>query len=124
MAKVERFEDLIAWQKSYQLVLDVYEATSGFPADERFGLTSQLRRAAVSIPSNIAEGFGRQTRGDFLRFLDMARGSAHEVETQLRLAHDLSFINQPQILEQVAEVQRILNGLIASLRRKSPDTGH
>ena len=124
MAKVQRYEDLIAWQKSYQLVLDVYAATSGFPADERFGLTSQIRRAAVSIPSNIAEGFGRQTRGDFLRFLDMARGSAHEVETQLRLAKDLNFLTQPDILEQVAEVQRILNGLIASLRRKSSNTGH
>ncbi|MEM6333488.1 MAG: four helix bundle protein [Planctomycetota bacterium] len=118
MAAVKRYEDLIAWQKSYQLVLEVYRATKAFPPDERFGLTSQARRAAVAIPSNIAEGFGRNTRTDYLRFLDIALGSTYELQTQLRLAHDLGFLTDTQPLEQTAEVERILNGLIRSLRSK------
>ena len=125
MAKVSRYEDLIAWQKAYALVLAVYRVTERFPSEERFALVAQLRRAAVSIPSNIAEGFGRQTRSDFLRFLDMARGSAYEVQTQLRLAFDLNFASpESQVLEDVAEVIRVLNGLISSLRSKTEPTGH
>lgn len=118
MAKIERYEDLIAWQKAYALVLRVYGLTRSFPADERYGLTSQLRRAAVSIPSNIAEGFGRYTRPDYLRFLDMARGSTYELQTQLRLAQDLGYLADPSIHDEIAELERILNGLIRSLRNK------
>jgi four helix bundle protein len=118
VAKIERYEDLIAWQKAHALVLRVYSATQSFPADERFGLTSQIRRAAVSIPSNIAEGFGRHSRPDYLRFLDMALGSTYEVQTQLRLARDLKYLDDPAALSEVAEVERILNGLIRSLRNK------
>jgi len=125
MAKVQRYEDLIAWQKAYALVMTVYRVTRGFPPEEKFGLTAQLRHAGVGIPSNIAEGFGRQTRGDFLRFLDMARGSAHEVQTQLRIGFDLGFMpDETSALDDVAEVIKMLNGLIASLRAKSDTTGH
>ena len=122
MARIDRYEDLIAWQKAYRLALAVYEVTKELPADERFGLTQQLRRAAVSIPSNIAEGFGRHSRPDYLRFLDIARGSTYEVQTQLRLAHDLGYLTETHCLELVAEVERILNALIASLRRKDEPT--
>lgn len=118
MAKIEKYEDLIAWQKAYALVLRVYSVTRGFPSDERFGMTSQMRRAAVSIPSNIAEGFGRHSTGDYLRFLDIALGSTYELQTQLRLAHDLGFYQEPDVLELVAELIRILTGLIRSLRKK------
>lgn len=120
MARIRRYEDLVAWQKAYELVLSLYRVTKQFPTDERFGLTQQIRRAAVSIPSNIAEGFGRHSRADYLRFLDMARGSTYEVQTQMRLAIDLDYFNDAtiNILEQIAEVERILNGLIQSLRRK------
>ena len=119
VAAIRRYEDLAAWQKSYRLVLEVYRLTHAFPADERFGLTQQLRRATVSIPSNIAEGFGRHSRTDYVRFLDMALGSTYEVQTQLRLARDLGYSKDHAVLELVAEVERILNGLIRSLREKS-----
>lgn len=118
MGTVKRYEDLIAWQKGYALVLSIYRETKLFPADERFGLTQQLRRAAVSIPSNIAEGFGRHTRSDYLRFLDMALGSAYEIQTQLKIANDLNYLENTTIHEEVAELERVLNGLIRSLRRK------
>lgn len=80
------------WQKAHQLTLDVYEVTTSFPADERFGLTAQLRRAMVSVESNIAEGSGRTSEKDFSRFLDMAIGSANEVECQARIARDLGYV--------------------------------
>lgn len=117
MAKIERYEDLIAWQKSYAVTLLVYRLTTAFPADERFALTQQMRRAAVSVPSNIAEGFGRHTRPDYLRFLDMAMGSLFELQTQLRLAHDLGYCSAPNMVQDIAEVERILAGLIRSLRK-------
>ena len=116
MSNVKSYTDLIAWQKSYALVLEVYRVTRSFHPDERFGLTQQIRRASVSIPSNIAEGYGRHTRGDYLRFLDIALGSTYELQTQLHLAHDLKYHDEPAILDAVAEVERILNGLIRSLR--------
>ena len=118
MAKIERYEDLVAWQKAYALVMRVYKVTQSFPSDERFGLTSQLRRAAVSIPSNIAEGFGRYTLPDYIRFLDIARGSNYEVQTQLRIARDLDYCKDTLIHDEVAELERVLNGLIRSLRRR------
>jgi len=92
--QVNRYQDLIAWQKAIALVKNVYEATSGFPQKETFGLTSQMRRSAVSIPSNIAEGQGRATRGEFHQFLGHARGSLYELETQLVIAS--SFSTSPQ----------------------------
>jgi len=122
MADLGGFEKLIAWRKSFELSKEVYEATQGFPADERFGLTSQMRRAAVSVPSNIAEGWGRGSRADYLRHLGISRGSLYELYTQARLANELGYLQRPApLLEQLAEVGRILNGLIRSLRPDDND---
>lgn len=112
------YRDLIAWQKAMELVKGLYPLTKQFPDDERFGLTSQLRRAAVSVPSNIAEGQGRLTSGEFKQFLGHARGSLFETETQLILAADFGYLANTDadlLLNQSGEVSRILNGLIQSL---------
>jgi four helix bundle protein len=100
------------------LVLNVYRCTQAFPKIETYGLTSQLRRAAVSVPSNIAEGQARLSTGEFRQFLGNARGSLMEVETQVCIARDLGYLDQNQsdcLLNDTAEVGRILNGLLASL---------
>jgi len=109
------YRNLIAWQKAKRLALDVYRCTRKFPRDEIYGLTSQMRRAAVSVPSNIAEGKGRHSHKDLVHFLYQARGSLLELETQISIARDLEYIDQPafEILEsETEEVGRILNGLI------------
>ncbi len=92
MAKINSYKDLIAWQKAMEMVAAVYQVTAKYPADERFGLVSQSCRAAVSVPSNIAEGYGRRTKADYVRFLDVARGSANEIETQLLIAVRLGLV--------------------------------
>lgn len=89
---MHRFKDLEIWKKSREFCSLVYEMTSNFPSEEKFGLTNQLRRAAVSVPSNIAEGCSRKSNKDFSRFLEIALGSMYEVETQLLISHDLGFI--------------------------------
>jgi len=111
----------VAWQKGMELTKVVYQLARGFPADERFGLTNQLRRASVSIPSNIAEGKGRLTTGELLQFLSIARGSTLEVQTQLELALDMAFgdataIERAQAL--ATEILRILNASINTLRAR------
>ena len=111
------YRDLVVWQKALQFVTEIYQVTGSFPDNERFGLVSQLRRAAVSIPSNIAEGQGRLTEGEFRQFLGHARGSLLEVETQLLIAHELGFLSSVRfsaIEERSKEVGRLLNGLIGS----------
>jgi four helix bundle protein len=116
------YKDLVAWQKSMDLVTATYRATAGFPRDELFGLTSQLRRAAVSIPSNIAEGQGRLSEKEFRYFLGQARGSLMEVETQLQIAENLGYLQKEQtisLLKSCAEVGRILNGLLASVSKQA-----
>lgn len=108
--------DLIAWQKAMQLVIDVYRVTRSFPKDEVYGLTSQLRRAAVSVPSNLAEGHGRTSRREFYRFAGQARGSLVEVETQLEIARNLDYLSEEvaaDVLMKASEVGRLLNGLLA-----------
>ena len=90
---VKHYSELIAWQKAIDLVATVYQATDSFPQREVFGLTNQMRRAAVSVPSNIAEGQGRSTTKDFLHFLSVARGSLQELETQIIIAHRLSYLD-------------------------------
>jgi four helix bundle protein len=110
----EDFRDLLVWQKSMELVVLVYSLSKAFPADERFGLTSQLRRSAISLPSNIAEGQGRETPGDFGRFLNIARGSLSELQTQLVLAQRLALANPEDIAKALTaadEVGRMLRGL-------------
>ena len=116
MGTMQNYRDLIAWQKGMDLVEEIYRISAQFPDDERFGLTSQIRRAAVSIPSNIAEGHSRP-RNDYLRFLNIARGSLSEVETQLEIAQRLKFIeNNVSDLQLTKELGKILNGLIRSLK--------
>ena len=115
------YKDLVAWQKSMDLVTATYRVTAIFPKDELFGLTSQLRRAAVSIPSNIAEGQGRLSEKEFRYFLGQARGSLMEVETQLQIAENLGYLQKEQtaaLLQSCAEVGRILNGLLASVSKQ------
>jgi len=122
MARIQGYKDLLAWQKAMDLVVEVYRLSRAFPADERFGLTAQVRSAVVSIPSNIAEGHGRSTKADFIRFLDIALGSANEVETQLLAAIRLAFIENGELtrgMDLVHEVQALVKGLIGSLRRSS-----
>ena len=118
------FKDLKVWQKSYNLGLKAYNITSVFPKDERFGLTSQIRRSAVSIPSNIAEGYGRKTTVDYVRMLYIAYGSTCELETQVLLAGDLGFIDKGDLsaaIENVKEVERMLKALIKTLEQKHLD---
>ncbi len=120
---LKKYQQLIAWQKAIDLVSDVYSLTSAFPGDEIYGLTSQLRRAAVSIPSNIAEGQGRATKGEFIQFLCHARGSLYEVETQIVISRKLGYITveqQESLVHTLSELGRILNGLITSLQQKKP----
>ncbi len=114
------YMDLIGWQKAMDLVTEIYRLTKKLPKEEMFGLTSQLRRAAVSIPSNIAEGQGRLSKGEFRVFLGNARGSLSELETQIMIAKNLEYIDAPEatvLLEMASEVGRILNGLIASMKK-------
>jgi four helix bundle protein len=115
----QSYKDLIAWQKAMKFVRDIYQATRAFPAEETYGLTTQLRRAAISIPSNIAEGQARYSRREFCRFLAIARGSLAEIETQIAIAKDLDYLRpacSDLLLSQTAELGRILNGLIASTK--------
>ena len=118
------YQDLIAWQKAMDYVQVVYLATQSFPPDERYGLTSQLRRAAVSIPSNIAEGQGRGTAPEFARFLRVAHGSLRETETQLILAKRLGFLNPASAdpaLALAGEVGRLIQALTKSTAASNAD---
>lgn len=113
----QHYRELIAWQKAMTLVKHVYEVTKSFPDDEKFGLVSQMRRCAVSIPSNIAEGQARNTTGEFKQFVGVARGSIAELTTKLLIAEQLGYLNAPQqIIDLAEEVGRILTGLSQSLR--------
>lgn len=116
MAGVKRLEDLIAWQRAMSLCKAVDAVSPRLPDSEKFGSRLQLRRAVVSVPSNIAEGFGRGTRQEMLRFLGVARGSLFEVRTQLLIAIDLEFLAEADsTLEAVDEADRVLQGLIRSM---------
>jgi four helix bundle protein len=119
---IRSYRDLEVWQKSRMLVSRVYRLTSTFPREELYGLASQLQRAGVSVPSNIAEGKSRRSTKDYMRFLDIAYGSIAEVETQLYIACDLGYTTEKKIvllLDGYAEVGRMLNGLLNSLAEKS-----
>ena len=111
----EGCRDLIAWQKAKAIALEIYRCTRSFPREEMYGLTQQMRRAAVSVPSNIAEGKGRHSHKELVQFLYLARGSLLELETQLSIAHELSYVNASvfrTIGDLLGEEGRILNGLI------------
>ena len=118
--EVRSYKDLVAWQKSMDLVTAVYRASQGFPKEEIFGLVSQIQRSAVSVPSNIAEGHARTSRKECQYFLSNARGSLATLETQLTIAHQLAYIDETvinQLLDRLGEVGRILNGLLTALKR-------
>lgn len=115
MKKIQTFTDLKTWQESHKVVLDVYAITKKFPRDELFSLTSQMRRSAVSITSNIAEGFGRNTFKDKTHFFYQARGSMTELRNQFILSRDVSYISESEYLlmdRQIDHAQRLLHGLI------------
>ena len=115
------YRQLIAWQKAIDLCVVLYEMTESFPRSELFGIVAQLRRAGVSVPSNIAEGRGRGSARDYRRFLLHARGSLFEIETQIEIAARLRFIKRNEadaLLEQTGEVVRVVNGLLQYLNRK------
>ncbi|MCC9071100.1 four helix bundle protein [Flavobacterium sp. F-65] len=105
---MHQFKELGIWKKSRLFCSKIYEATSTFPNEEKFGITNQLRRAAVSIPSNIAEGSSRNSNKDFARFLEIAIGSAYEVETQLLISSDLGFINEEKTIELTKLLEEII----------------
>lgn len=115
------YENLQVWQKSVQFVTEIYRCTANFPAEERYGLTSQIRRAAVSLPSNIAEGAARETTRDFLRFISIGQGSLAELRTQLLIAKNLEYLSS-EIYETLRinadEIGRMLSGLQKSLSAK------
>ena len=125
--KVKHFRDLQVWQRSMGLARNIYSLTAGFPRSERFGLTDQMRRAAVSVPSNIAEGHGRLSDKSFAVFLSQARGSLNELETQLELSTQLGFAQPAQCfaaLQEIEELARMLNAFLPTLRRPRSVVSH
>ncbi len=116
---IHSYKDLIVWQKSVELVKEVYKATNKFPSKETFGLTSQIRRSVVSIPSNIAEGFVRRNRAEYRQFLYIAFGSGAELETQLLIAKELEYLNEEEyspIQLLLTEIMKMLNSMLTKLR--------
>ena len=119
--KIDSYKDLLVWKKALSLVKTVYKVTQEFPKDEMWSLTSQVKRAAVSIASNIAEGSSKRSTREFIRFLNMSYGSLSELEAQLIIAHELEFINKGDldaVLIPANEIGKMLNGLIRSLNNK------
>lgn len=110
---MHNFRELKIWQKSREFVKDIYQTTANFPSEEKFALVSQMQRAAVSIPSNIAEGAGRESNKEFNRFLDIANGSAFELETQVYLAYDLDYIDSNKLnylTDKIIEIKKMIYG--------------
>ena len=121
----EPYRELVVWQKAMQFVRDIYAATKKFPKEELFALTIQMRRCAISIPSNIAEGKGRYSRPDLLHFLMQARGSLYELETQTQIAADLKYLEEETkevLLSECGEVGRLLNGMVRAFREKEMES--
>jgi four helix bundle protein len=117
---LKNYKELKVWQKAYQLCIEIYKVTKTFPKEEIYGLTSQIRRAAVSVPSNIAEGYGRRTAGEYIQALYVAYGSYCELETQILLSGDLGFVrdeNLDRLKRNLGDVERLLKALIRSLER-------
>jgi len=122
--KINTHKDLIAWQKAIHLTKEVYKISSTLPESEKFNLVSQMNRAVVSVPSNIAEGWGRQSNNSYLHFLKIARGSLYELETQTILLKELKFFTEEKlttIFELITEVIKIINGLIKSIQTQMTD---
>jgi len=117
MSQIRSYRDLLVWQKSIALVTNIYTASTCFPKDEVYGLSAQLRRCAVSVPSNIAEGHGRATRKSYLRYLEISLGSLFELQTQLLIASNLNYLESDSF-SRLEEAERMLTGLMRSLRKK------
>jgi len=118
---LKSYKELKVWQKAYDLCLLIYKMTNSFPPDERYGLTAQARRSAVSVPSNIAEGYGRKTTADYVRMLYIAYGSLCELETQIMISGDLGYLTDNSannLRSHISEVERMLKALIKSLGEK------
>lgn len=109
--------DLDVWKLSIQLVTDIYEELENFPKSELYGLTSQIKRSAVSVPSNIAEGAARNSKAEFARFLNISLGSLAELETQLIISENLSFMNSKKFDEQIVTIRKMIAGLLKSLKQ-------
>jgi four helix bundle protein len=119
--KMSTFRDLLIWQKSMTLVTEIYLLTNFFPKEEIYGLTSQIRRSAISIPSNISEGYGREGNKDYLKFLNIAISSLFEMQTQLEIAYNLKYINEIQfnnIFEDSKEIERMLSSFIRKIKER------
>jgi len=118
---VKTYRELLVWQKSMLLVTEIYKLSKSFPKDESYGLTSQIRRCAVSIPSNIAEGYGRNSTSDYIRFLNIAVGSLYESQTDMEIALNLQYIdrhNFDKLYESSREIERMLSSLIRKLNNR------
>jgi four helix bundle protein len=117
---MKTYRDLIIWQKSMDLVTEIYKISKRFPNDEVYGLISQIRRCAISIPSNIAEGYGRNSTNDYIHFLRIAAGSLYELQTQIEISLNLLYIDKTrfdEIYERSREIERMLSSLISKLRK-------
>nr|WP_246611511.1 four helix bundle protein [Arthrospiribacter ruber] len=117
---VHNYKELNVWKRGIKLTTEIYKVSELFPSEERFGLTSQIRRSAVSVPSNIAEGAGRRTDGEFINFLGIAHGSICELETQLYVAYELGFIDDKRfniVTSEVSDIQRMLYSLILKFEK-------
>ena len=122
MGEINSYRDLDVWKQSRQLVKSVYQLSRSFPKEEQFGLTNQLRRAAISVPSNIAEGSGRNHSKDSIQFFFIARGSLYEIETQLIISFDLEYISDShlkEVLEQVTRCKKLINGFINYFQKQT-----
>jgi four helix bundle protein len=120
--RVESFKDLFVWQKGIELVNEIYKLTKLFPKEELYCLTSQIRRAAISVPSNIAEGWGRGTTKNYIQFLEIARGSLYETNTLIIISYNQDYVNKEicdKIEDKINEIGRMLNTLIAKLESKN-----
>ncbi len=115
--KIKTYRDLQVWQKSMTLVTETYKISKGFPKDEVYGLTSQMRRSAISIPSNMAEGYGRNSTNDYLRFLRIATGSLYELQTQIEISMNLYYLNRDEF-DKLSELSREIERMLSSLIRK------
>jgi four helix bundle protein len=118
---MKTYRDLLVWQKSMVLVTKIYKLSKSFPKDEAYGLTSQMRRCAVSIPSNIAEGYGRNSTNDYIRFLYIATGSLYELQTQLEISLNLQYLDKTdfdRLYESSREIERMLSSLTRKLNDK------
>lgn len=120
-SKIKSYRELLIWQKSILVVTNIYKLTRDFPKEELFGITSQMRRCAISIPSNIVEGFGRNSQGDFKRFLNISLGSIYELQTQIEISQNLEYLNTENykyLMESCVELEKMMNSLVSKIKAK------